>query len=216
MNSKCAVSVREAILVAACLAAAGPAQSQSQAPADPAVVEVHGGTASFAVDTNVPAISVHGKSTALEAKLRLRQGAEGTVLEGIEAAVPVKTLGTGMGMRDEHMRKYVFTTADGQVPDLRFSSDKAVCATNGSAQPSTCRVSGMLAIRGTPRPFTIDLKVTGGGETFRAVGDGAVSLSAYGIERPSQLGVQTADEVKLRFDFTAKQSTRAVATSGRK
>ena len=77
-------------------------------------------------------------------------------------------------------------------------------------------MSGTLAIRGTPRPFAIDLKVTGGGDTFRAVGDGVVSLSAYGIDRPSQLGVKTADEVKLRFDFTAKQSTRAVATSGRK
>ena len=60
------------------------------------------------------------------------------------------------------------------------------------------------------------LKVSEDGDTLRAVGDGKVTLSAYGIERPSQLGVTTADDVKLRFDLTAKQSaTRAVATSGR-
>ena len=214
MKSRFVITVEEAIAIMACLALAGTARSQT--PADPAVVEVHGGTAAFAVDTNVPAISVHGKSTALEAKLRLRQDAQGTVLEGIEAAVPVKSLGTGMGMRDEHMRKYIFTTSDGQQPDVKFSSDKAVCARNESGQPSTCQVAGTLAIRGTPRPFTIALKVSGSGDTFRASGDGAVLLSAYGIERPSQLGVQTADEVKLRFDFTAKQTTRPVATSGRK
>jgi len=209
------LEIRPTIACAAllCLAFAGPAQSQTGG--DAAVVEVHGGTAAFAVDTNISAISVHGKSTALEARLRLRQSTEGAVLEGIEAAVPVKTIGTGMGMRDEHMRKYIFTTSDGQVPDIRFAADKAACGKIEPGQPTTCQVSGTLAIRGTARPFTIALKVTEAGENFRAVGDGAVTLSAYGIERPSQLGVQTADEVKLRFDFTARQPSRPVATSGR-
>ena len=113
------------------------------------------------------------------------------------------------------MRKYVLTTPDGQVPDLRFSADKATCSKPEGKQ-STCELAGNLAIRGTERPFTVVLKVSEDGDTLRAVGDGKVTLSAYGIERPSQLGVTTADDVKLRFDLTAKQSaTRAVATSGR-
>jgi polyisoprenoid-binding protein YceI len=201
------------IAAIACFALAGPASAQTAD--DGGVVEVHGGTAIFAVDTNVSAISVHGKSTAVEARLRVRQGPDGTVLERVEAAVPVKTLLTGMGMRDEHMRKYIFTTGDGQTPDLRFSADKAVCAKATPRQPSTCQLAGTLTIRGAARPFTIALKVTEDGQMFRAVGDGTVTLSAYGIERPSQLGVQTADDVKLRFEFTAKQTgSRAVATSG--
>jgi polyisoprenoid-binding protein YceI len=120
-----------------------------------------------------------------------------------------------MGLRDEHMRKYIFTTGDGQVPDLRFVADKAVCA-KAAARQSTCELSGNLAIRGTSRPFKIMLKVNEDGDTFRAVGDGTVALSAYGIERPSQLGVTTSDDVKLRFDLTAKQASasRAVATTG--
>jgi len=213
MTSSSENRLRTTVGILLCLACA--ARARSQTPGDAAVVEVHGGTAAFAVDTNVPAISVHGKSNALEAKVRVHQQAESTILEGLEAAVPVKTLGTGMGMRDEHMRKYIFTTSDGQVPDVRFVADRAVCPKSASGQPATCQVSGTLAIRGTPRPFTIALKVSGAGDAFRASGDGAVLLSAYGIERPSQLGVQTADEVKLRFDFTAKQTSRPVATSGR-
>src|SRR5207237_291401 len=146
------LEIRPTIACAAllCLALAGPAQSQTGG--DAALVEVHGGTAAFAVDTNISAISVHGKSTALEARLRLRQSTEGAVLEGIEAAVPVKTIGTGMGMRDEHMRKYIFTTSDGQVPDIRFAADKAACGKIEPGQPTTCQVSGTLAIRGTARP----------------------------------------------------------------
>lgn len=61
------------------------------------------------------------------------------------------------------------------------------------------------------------LKVSEDRDTLRAVGEGKVTLSAYGIERPSQLGVTTADDVKLKFDITAKQSgPSAVATSGRR
>ena len=179
------------------------------------VVEVKNGTAAFEVGTNVGAISVHGKSNDLTARLRMRQAPDGAVLEGIEAAVPVKSLGTGMGLRDSHMRKYVFTTSDGQQPDLRFSADKAVC-TKADARQSTCELTGNLAIRGTERPFTVVLKVSEDGDTLRAVGDGKVTLSAYGIERPSQLGVTTEDDVKLRFDLTAKTGARPVATSGRR
>lgn len=194
------------------LALAAPITAQTTTSSD--AVEVRGGTATFAVDTNVSAISVHGKSTALTARLRWRQAPDGPVLEGIDAAVPVKSLNTGMGMRDEHMRKHVFTTEDGQVPDLRFTADKSACS-KFVARQSTCDLSGSLVIRGTARPFTIAMKLTEDGDSIRAIGDGAVTLSAYGIERPSQLGVTTSDDVKLRFDLTAKVAgSRAVATKG--
>jgi hypothetical protein len=38
-----------------------------------------------------------------------------------------------------------------------------------------------------------------------------VKLSSYGIERPSQLGVTTADDVKLHLEFTVKPAAPAVA-----
>jgi len=201
------------IATAACVALAGPARSERAD--EPKPVEVRGSVA-FAVDTNVPAVTVHGKSNVLTAHLRVRTAPYGTVLEGIEAALPVKSLETGMGLRDEHMRKYVFTAGDGRLPDLQFKSDKAVCAKGAPRQPSTCQLSGTLAIRGTARPFMIVLKLTEDGDTLRAVGDGTIALSAYGIERPSQLGVRTEDAVKLRFDMTGKVSdARAVGTTGK-
>jgi hypothetical protein len=110
--------------------------------------------------------------------LRLRQAPDGVVLQGIEAAVPVKSLATRMGLRDSHMRKHIFTTGDGQVPDLKFSADKAVCS-KAAARQSTCELLGNLAIRGTARPFKVVLKVSEEGDTFRAVGDGTVTLSVW-------------------------------------
>ena len=187
-------------------------RARAQSAEEPKPVEVRGGTASFDVGTNVPALSVHGKSSALEARVKVRHGSDGPLLEKIEATVPVKTIATGMSLRDEHMRKYVFTTQDGQAPDVRFVSDKAACS-KVSANQSTCQVNGDLVIRGTARPFNIALKVTeDNGGTFHASGDSVVKLSAYGIERPSQLGVSTTDDVKLKLDFTARPAP--VATTG--
>jgi polyisoprenoid-binding protein YceI len=199
-----------AALAAAFLTAtAGHAAAQT-APA-PTPVEVHGGTATFDVGTNVPALSVHGRSTALEARGRVRESAQGPQLEQIEAVVPVSTLNTGMGLRDSHMRKYIFMTPDGRTPDVRFTAKAAKCAKSGGDK-STCDVSGDLSIRGTARPFTIALTVTENNGAYRASGDGIVRLSAYGIPQPSQLGVRTDDEVKLRLDFTARPAP--VATTG--
>jgi len=53
------------------LAFAGSTAAQSADTAS--VVEVKGGTAAFEVGTNVGAISVHGKSTDLTARLKMRQ-----------------------------------------------------------------------------------------------------------------------------------------------
>lgn len=212
--------VRELCLLAGCAAIAATASLETPAAAagsetkpEPAIVAVQNGTATFVANTNIVAVSVKGKSSALEAVVELHRGAEGLQLDRIEARLPVKTLATGMGLRDEHMRKYIFTTADGQIPDLRFKGDHAGCS--GPERESTCQVEGILAIRGVARPFTITLKVRQDAAGFKALGDAVVKLSAYGIEQPSQFGVKTTDEVQLHFDFTARPSSGDTALLGR-
>jgi polyisoprenoid-binding protein YceI len=150
--------------------------ARAQNAEGPTPVEVRGGTASFDVGTNMPALSVHGKSNALEGRVRVRRGPEGPLLEQIEAKLPVETLQTGLKLRDEHMRKYIFTTSDGQVPDVRFVADKATCS-KASGNQSLCQLAGDLVIRGTARPFTIALKVTEDKGSYHAAGDSVVKLS---------------------------------------
>lgn len=176
---------------------------------DSAMVEISG-TATFDSSTTVPVISIHGKSTALEGRARIRQDGHSLIVEQLEAVVPIRTLSTGMGLRDEHMRKHVFTAPDGSLPDVRFVADRVVCVGPAGAK-RTCQLSGDLTIRNTSRPFAIALDVRSDGSAFRAVGDGIAKLSTYGIAAPSQLGVTTHDDVKLHLDFVVKRVEERIA-----
>jgi polyisoprenoid-binding protein YceI len=134
-------------------------------------------------------------------------------LENIEAIVAVESLRTGLKLRDGHMRKYIFQTPDGKAPDLRFSASTADCSPADASGAATCVASGELAIRGTAKPFSIPLKVMRSGNEFRVSGDGTVALSTYGIERPSQFGVKTEDEVKLHLEFVVKSGPAISAST---
>ena len=183
----------------------------ARANTDDALVGVHQGTVSFEVATNVPALRVHGKSSSLTARARVGTGPDGLVLEQIEATVPVRSLETGMALRDDHMRKYIFTTAAGETPDVQFSSERAECPRSESARRATCTVSGALAIRGTTKPFVMTVIISEENGSIRASGTGIIKLSTYGIDQPSQLGVRTTDEVKLKLELTARRSSTHAA-----
>jgi len=181
----------------------GQAESASGAAGQPETIVVDHGTATFVVATTMPGVTVKGKSESLHASVQIRRSSEGVVLEHIEAWLPVKTMGTGISLRDEHMRRYVFTTPAGEVPDLRFEGENASCPGVLAGREATCNISGTLSIRGIPRNFSLMLKIreANGAPSFRGGGDGLVRLSDYGIDSPSQFGVKTANEIQIRLEI---------------
>ena len=203
-----------AALVFSVAAGAAPAND-----ATPLLLEVSSGTVAFEVATNVPGVEVKGKTNAVTAHIEINSTAEGVLVQRMEALVPVRTLSTGMKLRDEHMQKYVFTTANGQIPDIVFSASEGVCTRTAPSHDLSCRVPGSLEIRGTSHPveITVAAKEEKGARAFHATGSTTVKLTDFHIEAPSQLGVKTSNEVKVRFDFTAKQKdgTFAALTDGK-
>jgi len=203
----------------ALLAVAASTISPLVAQSGPAItIAIEHGSATFFTATNVPAIDITGKSGALQGRVQIRQDAKGLTLEHIEASMPVSTLVTGMAVRDEHMRKHIFTTSNGDMPEVRFESGKLDCPGVAPGHEAICTIAGTLAIRGVPKDFSIPLKIRqdASGLAFRASGDGTVKLSDYGIERPTQLGVKTTNEVKIHLDLSAKESaTTAAVREGR-
>lgn len=184
--------------------------------AEGANVSVEGGTATFVVNTTVPGISVKGKSAALRAHAVIEREGSSLRLDKVEATMPVKSILTGMALRDEHMRRYIFTASDGKTPDLRFEAPALACSPQGEhGGDVTCQVKGELSIRGLARPLSIVLKVHADGSVYRATGEAVVRLSDYGIEQPSQFGVKTSNEIQLHLEFSAKPSADTIASGGR-
>lgn len=123
------MQVTDLNLSAVALAAACAALTMA---GEPMTIAVERGSASFVVDTSVPAVSVKEKSTEMQARVRAERGAAALHIEQIEAWLPVNSLATGMGLRDQHMRRYIFTASDGKTPDLRFDGQDALCPVSAS------------------------------------------------------------------------------------
>jgi polyisoprenoid-binding protein YceI len=204
-------AMNQNLAVIVCLSAAACAASGEGATA-----AVEGGGASFVVNTTVPGVSVKGKSAALEAHATIQRVPEGLRLENVEASLPVKSIVTGMAIRDEHMRRYIFTTAEGKTPDLHFTAEGIDCTPHtGHAGEFSCNANGTLTIRGLAHAFSLPLKLREDGRAFHASGEGVVKLSDYSIERPSQFGVKTANEVQLHLEFTAREASTIAAGGSR-
>lgn len=186
-------------------------------PGKPEAIQIEHATATFQVGTNMPGLLVKGKSDALQAHVQIRQTADGVTLEHIAAQLPVKTLATGIALRDQHMREHIFTAANGQTPDVTFEAQGVSCPGISRGHEGSCKVSGTLSIRGTPRSFSVVLKIreAAGATAFRAAGDGVVKLSEYGIEQPTQFGVKTENEIKLHFEFPESSATSLDTRAGR-
>jgi polyisoprenoid-binding protein YceI len=175
------------------------------------------GTATFEATTTVPGVEVKGVSNSISGKVTIGRDDRGLAMEHVEVAIPVKSLATGMKVRDAHMRKYIFTDDNAQMPDIRFMADSIFCTASQSAQEFPCQVGGTLAIRGATHPFSMKLSVrqqSAAHPVFRAAGDATLKLSDFGIARPSQFGVSTSDEVKLHLDFWAKQGVPPTTAAG--
>jgi polyisoprenoid-binding protein YceI len=194
-----------------------PGIAPAAGPAIQGLLEIESGSAAFEATTNVPGVGIKGKSTALTGHVALSRGDGGLNVSEIDAALPVRSLSTGMKVRDEHMRKYIFTAGDSQLPDVRFSAASIACPVNGSAQEFRCQVSGELSIRGMARPFAMLLHVreqSGASAAFHGTGDAVVRLSDYGIAAPSQFGVTASNEVKLHIDFSVRERPAAAPAGG--
>src|SRR4029453_9029903 len=96
---------------------------------------------------------------------------------------------------------------------MRFSAQGSTCPPAGRAW--RCQLSGFLTIRDVSRPLTVGVLVNSESGRFRAVGDGRLRLSAYGIVPPSQFGVKTQDLVRLHVDFVAQRVEDQVGRASR-
>lgn len=125
-------------------------------------------------------------------------------------AVDLRTLDSGIGLRDEHMR-------DTYLEVGRAGFDKAVLTELRVADvdPRTFEgrapFSGKLQLHGTEHAIAGQARVRRDGPSARVEATFTVKLSDYGIAKPQYLGIGIRDEVEIKVSLVA---TPGVATHG--
>lgn len=105
-----------------------------------------------------------------------------------------ETLDTGIGLRDNHMRKALEVE---KFPTAQIVIPKADVA--GKASGS---LKGKLTLHGITKPISITYRSEAGGGGLAVSASLKVDMKQFAIETPSYLGVSVKPEVEIEVQFT--------------
>ncbi|MBY0516362.1 MAG: YceI family protein [Bacteriovoracaceae bacterium] len=140
---------------------------------------------SFVANTNMPGVSVEGKSQKMVFAGSLEN------VKGATLKFDVFELETGMEARDKHLREKVFKAKNKGDAFISFEAKDLVCASN------KCELMGVLTIKDKAREIKLPVEMSSNKKSL--AGKATIALSQYDLPRPSFMGVQVEDNVEVTF-----------------
>ena len=114
-----------------------------------------------------------------------------------QVTVESKTIDTGIGLRDSHLRKKDYFAVS-EHATIRFASSSVTLAKPGSGT-----VTGRLTIKKTTKEISVPFTYVLSGNTIRFKGEFALNRRDFGVGGGS---ISLADEVKVFLEVTAIRS----------
>ena len=141
------------------------------------------------------------KTSALSGQLVLGVGEPGA-LTG-QLVVDLKTLQTGIGLRDNHLREKYLEVQRGPAYTAAVLDRIRVEGIDFTQPEGKARFRGVLTLHGEQREVsgTADIRRSGAGLRVRATF--ATRISDFQIPSPTYLGVGVQDEVTIKVSFHA-------------
>lgn len=128
-----------------------------------------------------------------------QQAFEGTL------AVDLRTLDTGIGLRNEHLRKNYLEVDNGPAFAVATLSDIVLLDLNPDAPRGKGSFTGSLTLHGITRTVTGSLDIRRAGAGLRVKATFPVRLPDYEIRKPRYLGIGVDDTVRVEVAFDASQ-----------
>lgn len=148
---------------------------------------VKSGAVSFVAKGNPGFMKIEGKSSeGIQGKL---EGSRGVFV------FPLKTLETGIDLRDEHMKENYLEVEKYPVSRLEVLEAKEISSIGGS---SSGPFTGKLTLHGVTKEVSGNYKLEGPNLTASF----SIKLSDFGISIPSYMGVTVADTVDVTGELT--------------
>jgi hypothetical protein len=130
-----------------------------------------------------------------------------------DLAVDLRTLDTGIGMRNDHMREKYLEVGKGDGFESAVLSDIHLGEVDAETFQGRTTFTGTLLLHGTRRGVTGPADVRRVGSSVRIEAAFPVTLADHGIPKPQYLGVGVKGEVQVKVSFAATPGV-ATASSG--
>jgi polyisoprenoid-binding protein YceI len=150
---------------------------------------------------------------SFEAKTKALSGQVGTAPDtsqplGGDLAVDLQTLETGIGLRDDHLRKKYLEVERGPAYTHAHLKNIRVEKLAGKTP-----FRAVLTLHGQTKEITGTADIKPEGDGYRLNASFPVRVSEFGIPEPTYLGVGVKDEVVVRVNLNAAPAP--LATTGR-
>jgi polyisoprenoid-binding protein YceI len=145
--------------------------------------------------------SFDAKTTALAGALTTSGPA---TIDG-SLAVDLRTLDTGIGLRNDHLREKYLEVDKGAGYDKAVLSEITLKGLNPDAPEGKGSFSGSLALHGVTKTVSGPVDVRKAGAGLRVKASFPVNLPDYNIAEPRYLGVGVRNIVQVDVTFTTTQ-----------
>lgn len=129
----------------------------------------------------------------------------GAAIDG-NLAVDLRTLDTGIDLRNNHMRENYLEVDKGAGFDKAVLSGIELKGINGDAPEGKGSFTGMLTLHGVKKSVGGPIEVRKAGGGLRVKASFPVNLPDYNIPEPRYLGVGVKNTVQVDVTFTTTQS----------
>lgn len=118
----------------------------------------------------------------------------------IKIVAPTTGFRTGIGLRDQHTRRYLESEKHPQAT-LVLDRSKVTLPTGS---PVVGAVTGDLTLHGVTRPALVTYRIVKAGADYQVHGSIDIRIADFRIEKPCYLGVCVGDDVKVLADFAVR------------
>ncbi len=145
--------------------------------------------------------SFEAKTAAIEGTLTLN--GPGAALGG-QISVDLKTLDTGIGLRNEHLQGTYLEVGKGPGFDHAVLAEIRLGSGDPHGIQGKTPFSGVFAVHGMKQAISGQATIRREGSSVRVEAAFPVAVSRFGIAKPQYLGVGVRDEVNVQVTLVAE------------
>ena len=147
--------------------------------------------------------SFDAKTTALSGSVTA--SASGSPVFDGSLAVDLRTLDTGIGLRNEHLRENYLEVDKGPGFETATLSEIDLKGFNPDAPEGKGSFTGVLTLHGVTKAVTGAVDVRQAGAGLRVKASFPVNLADYSIRKPRYLGIGVKDIVQVEVAFAVSR-----------